>query len=246
MKTYRKTILKTLLAVAVLAMFLAAMAPAAYSDHHWKDSDRGGWHHKHMMGKMIKRVDIPITVTGTSDSSTTFTVQGMAIEGRKGKVMVVTLDKPLTGKYNMTSDMAYVSTGDKAMDHMGMAGMNIRVDNASNSTLPVAGASAVLSISDIRVEHMGRDYTIANFGKMSIYLPDGTVRSYDLKKPVKVIKSMERKTVVWDAYPGFTKAMGDALKGGATFPADAAPLKLTDYEASVMSSMPMTVSDSMH
>lgn len=223
-------------------MFLAAMAPAAYSDHHWKDSGRGGWHHKHM-GKMIKRVDIPITVTGTSDSSTTFTMQGMAVEGRKGKVMVVTLDKPLTGKYNMTSDMAYVSTGDMAMDQMGMGGMNIRVDNASNSTLPVAGASAVLGLSDIRVEYKGRDYTIASFGKMSVYLPDGTVRSYDLEKPVKVIKSKERKTVVWDAYPGFTKALGDALKGGATFPADAAPLKLADYEASVMSSTPMTVSD---
>lgn len=223
-------------------MFLAAMAPAAYSDHHWKDSGRGGWHHKYM-GKMIKRVDIPITVTGTSDSSTTFTMQGMAVEGRKGKVMVVTLDKPLTGKYNMTSDMAYVSMGDMAMDQMGMGGMNIRVDNASNSTLPVAGASAVLGLSDIRVEYKGRDYTIASFGKMSVYLPDGTVRSYDLEKPVKVIKSKERKTVVWDAYPGFTKALGDALKGGTTFPADAAPLKLTDYEASVMSSTPMTVSD---
>ncbi len=220
-------------------MFLAAMAPAAYSDHNLKGSDRGGWHHKHM-GKMIKRVDIPITVTGTSDSSTTFTMQSMAFEGRKGKVMVVTLDKPLTGKYNMTSDMAYVSTGDMAM---GMGGMNIRVDNASSSTLPVAGASAVLGLSDIRVEYKGKDYTIATFGKMSVYLPDGTVRSYDLEKPVKVIKSKERKTVVWDAYPGFTKALGDALKGGATFPADAAPISLTSYEASVMSSTPMTVSD---
>jgi len=224
-------------------MFLAAMAPAAYSDHHWKDSDRGGWHHKHMMGKMIKRVDIPIIVTGTSDGSATFTVQGMAIEGRKGKVVVVTMDRPLMGNYNMTRDMAYVSIGDMAMDHRGMAGMNIRVDNASSSTLPVAGASAVLGISDIRVEYMGRDYTIASFGKMSVYLPDGTVRSYYLDRPVKVVKSMERKTVMWDAYPGFTKAMGDALKGGTTFPADAAPLKLTDYEASVMSSTPMTVSD---
>lgn len=223
-------------------MFLLAMAPAAYSDHHWKDSDRGGWHHKHM-GKMIKRVNIPITVTGTSDNTATFTLQSMAFEGKKGKVMVVTLDKPLTGKYNMTSDMASISTGDMAMDHMGMGGMNIRVDNASSSTLPVAGASAVLGLSDIRIEYKGKDYTIASFGKMSVYLPDGTVRSYDLEKPVKVIKSKERKTVVWDAYPGFTKAIGDALKGGATFPADAAPLKLMDYEASVMSSTPMTVSD---
>jgi len=222
----------------MLAMFLAAMAPAAYSDH-WGDSEDGGWHHGHMAG-MVKRVDIPIAVTGTSDNSATFTVQGMAIEGKKGKVMVVTLDQPLTGKYNMTSDMAYISTGNMGK---GMGGMNIRVDAANNSAIPVAGASAVLGLGGIHTEYMGKDYTIATFGKLSVYLPDGTARMYDLEKPVKVIKSKERKMVIWDAYPAFTKALADAMKGGATFPADAAPLKLTDYAASVMSGMPQRIGD---
>lgn len=248
-----------LLVVSVLAMFLAAMAPAAYSDQwkdsdrrkdsdHWKDSDQwkesgeGGWHHKRMSG-MIKRIDIPITVTGMADNSATFTVQNMAIGGKKGKVMVITLDRPLTGKYNMTKDMAYVSTGDMAMDSTGMGGMSIRVDTPKNATIPVAGASAILGLSDIRIEYMGKDYTVATFSKLSVYLPDGKVKTYHLEKPVKVVKSKERKSVAWDAYPGFTRALEDALKGGATFPADAMPLRMSDYAASVMSSKPMKLSD---
>jgi hypothetical protein len=233
--------LKRLLAVLITIVCLAAFAPAALSLHwgHGHGHEAGEGHH--MMGRMIKSVDIPITVTGTSDNSAAFTVSGMTIEGMKGKTMAVTLDQPLTGKYNMTNDMAYVST--KGVGPMGGAGMTIRVDTANNTTIPVAGASAVLGLGDIRVKYHGKDYAIAEFGKMSVYLPDGTVRNYDLDKPVKVIKSKERKTVIWDAYPDFTRALSDSLKGGTTFPADAAPMKLTDYMASVASSTPMRVSE---
>ena len=115
----------------------------------------------------------------------------------------------------------------------GVEGMNIRVDSANSSTIKVAGTSAVLGLSDFNIECKTKDYTIASFSKMSVYLPDGTVRSYNLSRPVKVIKSMERKTAVWDAYPAFSKALGDALKGGTTFPADAAPVKVADYDLAV-------------
>lgn len=227
------TTLKRLLVIFVLALFLASLAPAAISDR-----GRDGGYGHHMMGHKIKRADVPITVTDMTGDSTSFTVNGMAIEGKKGIVMVVTMDKPLTGKYNMTNDMAYV-----AHDPMAMGGMNIRVDKANNTTLPVAGASAVLGLEKIKVNYVSKDYSIAEFGRMSVYTPDGAVKTYDLEKPVKVIKSKGRKTVVWDAYPGFTKALADALKGGTTFPADAAPLKLMDYSASIESSTPMKVED---
>jgi len=225
----------------VLAVFLAATAPAAYS-HHWAESGEGGWHHKHMM-HWIKRVDIPITITGTSSDSAKFTINKMAIEGKKGKVMVVTPDTPLSGSYNMSHDMAYISMGAMGMGHMGVEGMNIRVDSVNNSSIPVAGASAVLGLSDFRIECKGKDYTIATFSKMSVYLPDGSVKSYNLSKPVKVIKSRERKMAVWDAYPAFSKALGDALKGGATFPASASPLKMANYDTAVSGSVEQTIGE---
>lgn len=49
--------------------------------------------------------------------------------------------------------------------------------------------------------------------------------------------------VIWDAYPAFTQAMRDALQGGATFPADAAPLKLSDYDASLAGATPLNVEE---
>ncbi len=221
--------LRKILTIAVLAIFLLAIAPAAWSD-------MGGRGHQGYgaMGHKIKSIEVPITVTGTADNSTAFTLSAASIEGKMGKAAVVTLDKPLAGTYNTSSDMAFISTKD-------IDGMNIRVDTANNVTLPVAGASAVLGIGRVRTEYRGKDLSISEFHRLSVHLPDGTVKAYDLEKPVKVIKSKERKTVVWDAYPGFTDALKGALSGGATFPADAAPMKVSDLISAEMGSTPTHV-----
>jgi hypothetical protein len=223
--------LRKILAVSVLVALLLAMAPAAWSDTGGRERGEGPYG---KMGHKIKSIEVPITVTGMMDNSTSFTFSAASIEGKKGKAAVVTFDKPLTGTYNMSSDMAFIST-------KGVDGMSVRVDAANNTTLPVAGASAVLGIGRIETEYRGKDLSISEFHKLSVHLPDGTVKAYDLEKPVKVIKSKERKTVVWDAYPGFTDALKGALSSGATFPADASPMKVSDLASAEMSSTPMHV-----
>ncbi len=221
--------LRKVLAVSVLAVFLLAMVPAAWS-HMGRDYGYG----RDRMGYKVKSIEVPITVTGTADNTTAFTVGAVSVAGRKDMAGVATFDKPLTGAYNMSGDMAYISLKD-------IGGMNIRVDTASNATLPVAGVSAVLGIGKLKAEYRGKDLSITEFYKLYVHLPDGTVKAYDLEKPVKVIKSKERKAVVWDAYPGFTEALKAALSGGTAFPADAAPMKVSDLISAEKSATAKTV-----
>ncbi len=230
----RKKTIKTTITAVILAALLLALVPAAYSQDMHRDAgpgDRWEGHHK-----MIERIDIPVTVTGTGNDSSTYTINAMAIKGMKDKAMVVTLDKPLTGVYNTSSDMGYMSTGEKA-------GMNVRVDSVANSSIPVAGASGVMSIIRPHIEYKGRDYTIVEFHKLAVYLPDGSVKAYDFEKPVKMLRSKDRKVVITDAYPAYTKALAEAFKGGATFPADAAPVALKDIVTADKSASPELVRD---
>lgn len=226
--------LKTIIAVLLTAVMLLAMAPAAYSlDMHGAGCS-GKWDGGHMMGHMIQRVDIPVTISGTSGNSTTYTVNAAAIKGKKSNAAVITFDKPLIGVYNSSNDMGYMST--KSLD-----GMTIRIDTVKNSTLPVAGASAVMSVQDIKVKCKTRDYTITEFHRVVMHLPDGTVKAYDLEKPVTMIKSKDRKMVVTDANPAYTKALMDAFQGGSTFPAGTAPMSIQDLISSEASASSMKV-----
>jgi hypothetical protein len=201
----------------MMLIVLLSVAPAALS-HGWH---QGGMGEGRRMGHMIQRIDMPITVTGTKDNTVAFVVNNVAMVGHKDKVGVVTFDKPVQGAYNMTDNMAY-------MTNAGATGMNIRVDDMNTSALPVAGSAGVMSMGNISVLYKGKDYAIMQFGKVSFHLPDGSVKSYDLDKPVKVIKSYDRKSGVMDASPGFTNAIKDVFVGGKTFPADAPPMKVAD------------------
>jgi len=200
-----------------MVIVLLSVAPAALS-HGWHN---GGMGEGRSMGHMIQRIDMPITVTGKKDNTVAFVVNNVAMVGHKDKAGVVTFDKPVQGAYNMTDNMAY-------MTNAGATDMNIRVENMTTLALPVAGASGIMSMGNISVLYKGKDYAIMQFGKVSFHLPDGTVKSYDLDKPVKIVKSYERKAGVMDASPGFTNAMKDVLVSGKTFPADAPPMKVAD------------------
>lgn len=200
---------KTIMAALMLAILLLAAVPAAYADDpHHDDAGCGckGDGHDHR----IQRIDIPVTVTDKSGPSTTYAVSDMAITGKRDKVAVITLDKPMTGVYNTSNDMGYMPTKDRA-------GMDIRVDTVNNSSLPASGASAILSVGKLNIEYKGRDYSIVEFHKLAVHLPDGSVKAYFFEKPVKVLKSKDRKVVITDAYPGYTKALKEAFAGDQTF-----------------------------
>jgi hypothetical protein len=225
--------LKTIMAVLLITAMLLAMAPAAYS-HDMQGAMCGGKWDGKGVGHRVQRVDIPVMITGTSGNSTTYTVNAVAIKGKKDMVAVVTFDNPLKGVYNASNDMGYMSTKNKD-------GMTIRVDTVNNSTLPVAGASAVMSVQHIRRECKTRDYTITSFDRVVMHMPDGTVKAYDLEKPVTMIKSKDRKMVITDANPAYTKALMDSLQGGSTFPTGTAPMPIQDLISSEASASSMNV-----
>jgi len=224
-KNVRIKTLKTIAAALMLAVLLLAAVPAAYADDpHHDDAGYGPRGEGH--GHHIQRIDIPVTVTDNSGTSTTYTVSNVAITGKHDKVAVITLDKPVTGAYNTSNDMGYMPTKEKA-------GLDIRVDSVDNSSLPASGASAILSVGKLNFEYKGRDYSIVEFRKLAVHLPDGTVKAYFFEKPVKVIKSRDRKVVITDAYPGYTRALKEAFTGNQTF-SSAVPIKdLRNSEAGI-------------
>lgn len=205
-----------------MTIVLLAMAPGTYAN----DMHRGpGYGYTfddgHMMGRQVMRVDIPLTVTGTSDNMTTYTVGDLAMKGKKDTVATITLDKPLTGTYDTANNMGYMPTA-------GKDGMNIRIDTVNNGSLPVAGASGIISLQNIRTLYKDSDYSIMEFRKLVVHLPDGTVKPCSLGKPVKVIRSKDRKAVVTDANPGYTTALNSIFKGNLTFAANATPVAIKD------------------
>jgi hypothetical protein len=209
--------LKSILAVLLTAAVLLSIAPAAYS----MDMHGGKCSARHMMGHGMKSIYIPIMVTGTKDNSTVYTVNSVAFKGMGDKAGVVTFDKPLMGVYNASRDMGFMPT-------KGLDGMTIRIDTPNNSTLPVAGAAAVMTIKGIWKECKTRDYSISSFDSVVIHLPDGTVKAYNLAKPVTMIKSKDRKFVVTDANPDYTKALSDATRGGNVFAPGTPPMSVQD------------------
>lgn len=179
-------------------------------------------------GQAPERIDIPIKVTGMAGNTTTFQVKDMAVRGMKDKAMIITFGNPLPGAYNLSNDMAYIST-------INANTMNINVTTPENASLDASGAMVVLSLTGIR-SLLNDDYHITEFKGLALHMPDGSVRTYKLDKPVKMINSKDRQMIIWDAYPSFTKTLADALKGGQTFPSGAAPVSiksLADSEATV-------------
>jgi hypothetical protein len=67
------------------------------------------------------------------------------------------------------------------------------------------------------------------FSKLVVELPNGTVQTYKLEKPVKVVYAKHMKKIIIDASanPDFTGLLAKIFGSGQTFPEDAAPVSLT-------------------
>jgi hypothetical protein len=199
-----------------MAVILLAVIPVAWSHGGWHgDRSYGG----HKMGHVLQRIDVPIAITGTKGDTSTFMIKDMGIQGKEDKAAVMTFDTPLNGACNASSDMAYISTKNAKQ-------MNLKIASVNESSLGVAGASAIMSMKDIKVLYKGKDYTLMEFGNLSMHMPDGTVKSYSLEKPVKLLYSQDRDMLVMDAYPDVTKVLKESLVTGKTYPADAPPISL--------------------
>ena len=115
------------------------------------------------------------------------------------------------------------------MGHISLANFmpaTMTVNTANNTSVPVAGTSAVMGLHDMKVLVKEKGYKIFQFDRLSFFLPNGAVMAYKLDRPVRVTADDDRKLVVIDAYPSFTRRLAEALKAGATFPAGAPPVPL--------------------
>lgn len=217
----RANIIRMVLAlIGMISIVLAMAVPAVANgydkaDDSYKD-DKGKDYGKGRMKKAHPDVYMTIAVSGMTGDTATFTVTDMAMKGKDDKAVIIKPGAPLMGTYNTSNDMGYVSTA-------GFMPATMTINTVKDTSIPVAGASAIMGMHDMKVLAKAEDYKVFQFGKVSFYTPDGNMTTYKLDKPVRVIYSEDRKMVVIDAYPTFTRQMSEAI-GAGTFPSDAPPV----------------------
>lgn len=152
--------------------------------------------------------DIYMAVSGGSMSGTTasFSVDGIGMSGMKEMAAVATPGSPLTGTYNATSDMGYISMSN-------ILPLTIVIDKTGSVAMPTGNASAIIGLHGVKTLTKEKGYKVAEFHSVSVFLPDGTVKFFKLEKPVKITHAMDRKMIVIDAYPTFTQRMGSVFSG---------------------------------
>jgi hypothetical protein len=157
---------------------------------------------------------LTINVDGKVGKSANFAVVNMATNNKDGNVALIMPGAPLTGTYNISNDMGYVST----LNYMPAT---MTVNTANNLSIPVAGTAAVLGLHDMNVLAQGKGYKMFEFGQVSFFTPNGTAMASRPDRPIRVTYDEDRKMVVIDAYPSFTRLLAGVLKTGDAFPAEA-------------------------
>ncbi|HUL62544.1 MAG TPA: hypothetical protein VLT35_05730 [Methanocella sp.] len=219
-----KIIVLCLAVIAIVAILFTTVALATNSatahDGSWAGKGMGDYKGRIMQaGPSTKEVYVTIAVDGMSGDTAPFSIMDMAAPGKEDMAVLIRPNATLAGMYNTSADMGYISTAN-------LMPMTITVDTAARTAIPVAGASAVMGIGDMRVLTREKGYHVSEYGNVSFYLSDGSTKAYTLDKPVRCIYSKDRNLVVIDGNPSYTKALSDALGAGQKFPADAAPVPL--------------------
>jgi len=218
----RRTI-NILLAICVIASLLLVLAPGALSQGmHRGNNTTKTWN--------IDEMYSAIKVTGITNSSASYDIQNAVIKTKEGKVATMDFAKPLSGQYFFANNTGIINMGDKMGNQTGGKHKPVMGDY-SNATIKVAGASAVMVKKNITVTKHDKSGFEFQFTGLSVYLPDGTVKSYKLSTPVKVTWSKDSKTMKVVGSPELKTDIQDALKGGATFSATAAPVSLKTIDS---------------
>jgi hypothetical protein len=170
-----------------------------------------------------------IAVTGASSDSISFNVLNTVVKTKDGSVLTKDYTPPVSVQYYYANDT--VKYGDKTLSGYEEFQGYTRTDyNAA--TINVAGASAVIAGKDITVSPKdgGIEFQIGSF---SMYMPDGSARSYKLQPPVKSVMATGQGPMAVTVTPQLRAAMMDAMKGGAKFPVNAAPVSIKDIDAKI-------------
>jgi len=216
----RQTV-NVVLALLIVASLLLVLAPSALSKgmngHDWKGGKNG-------KAISIDETYSTIVVNASKPGATTYNVLNSAIKDKDGNVVVMNFTTPITGTYYSSNDTAIVQL--PARNKLDRPHIKPVRTDYNNATISPAGGSAIIAKRNITVlKHDNKTFEF-QFTGISVYLPDGSVKSYTLKTPVKVTMSRDTHTATAVGSPEFRADIQDALKGGAKFPANAAPVPL--------------------
>lgn len=221
-----KILITLVAALAVMGVLAAAALPAASQDTDTMSaSDMAG------LASMVmpKAVMMTISAGSMSGGNVTYSVPyGVKVYQMDDKAIgaMATYNKPLTGMCNVTTGMGMISL-DNALP------TTMTIDYVNKTAIPVAGANAVVALQDFKMLGAGKgkgDYDF-QFGTVTVYMPDGTAKTMKLDRPVKMSMSMDKMKLMITGNPTMANMMAGLLKSGATFPAGAQPVKVTDILA---------------
>jgi hypothetical protein len=216
----RANIIRYSLTAFVLISIVLAMAMPAWAQGAMTADDQSAWDQSMGgPGKAPEDMYMTIAVDGMIGSTANFAVMNLSMKGADDKAVLIKPGAPLAGTYNTSSDMGYISMAN-------FMPATMTVNTANNTSLPVAEASAVMGLHGMKVLAKEKGYKVFQFDRLSFFMPNGSVLAYKLDRPVRVTSDEDRKLVVIDAYPSFTRRLAEALRTGTTFPAGAPPVPL--------------------
>jgi hypothetical protein len=168
-------------------------------------------------------------VTGTSGDSVTLNVLNTVVKNKDNSVLTKDLTPPTPVQYFYANDT--VKFGGQNRMTLGELQGYARTDYDA-ATINVAGASAVMAAKHVGVSMKdgGVEFQIPGF---TVYLPDGTVKTYKFDTPLKASMALGSTTMSTAGNPQLKAALQDIAKEGAKFPANAAPIKIKDIDAKI-------------
>jgi len=224
------TVKRILAVFAVLAILLTSL-PAAMAAGDYKSGGTEKYAGEKSKSAMIEGVYMVMAKPDqaqVSDNKHPFSITEMAIMGKEGKGAVFSFDQPLKGVYDLSDDMAYISTAN-------FKSSQVRMGSPEKLSLSTSGAMAIVKLEKIKPLYKGDDYSLMEFSEVYVTKPDGQVQELYLDKPVTIVYSHDRDLAVIDAYPTFTQSLMGASAGaeGMSFSSDSMSMKeLMDKEES--------------
>jgi hypothetical protein len=203
-----------LAAVAILAS--AALAAAQATTDQSGASD---------LAKMAlpKAVVMALSSSGVEGGNATFSVPYSAkvfdVEGVEYGA-VSTTKAPVRGSINAAEGMGVLSTADSLP-------ASTTTDLLNKSAFPVAGASEVISLQDMKLTGKDKGTYNFDFGKLAVYLPDGTRSEFTLAKPIRLKYTAGQATFAMETDPAVAATIAGTLRSGVAFPANAKPVPLS-------------------
>jgi hypothetical protein len=104
-------------------------------------------------------------------------------------------------------------------------------DYLNQSVIPVAGTNVVIALQGMNMTGASGGKFSFDFGKLSVYLPDGTVSTFALNKPIRMVASMDQMSSAIRADPAVASTIAGTLGSGVTFPEGTKPVPLSQILA---------------